>query len=120
MAQVSVATDLATVFNASDANANSGEYVAAPKGRTYLIFSVVGATWTGTIKAEGQVTPTGSFTSVANVALVNLTSGATVAGGTGAAADGLFSCEITGMRVRLAHARSAGSVTVVARVVHVE
>jgi hypothetical protein len=117
MAQLKTIGEITTIFAASAASENSGEFHGPAQGRAFLIFSVVGSGWTGSIKAEGQVSQSGAFASVANVGLTSLITLAAVAGGTGATADGLFQVEITGMRVRLAHARTAGSVTVVGRVV---
>ncbi len=76
------------------------------------VFHVSG-TWTGTLLAQGYVKESSRTSAdLTSLAIVNMTSGATVAGGTGTTANGIFWCDATGLDVTLSWTRSSGSIQI--------
>lgn len=103
------------ILVASATTENSGQMDGGDLPESGLIFSVVGATWTGTIKAAARIRgrgKAGDSTYPIYLPILNLSTGAVVAAGTGVSADGIYAIATNGMEVRLEHTRAAGSVTV--------
>jgi hypothetical protein len=84
------------------------------QGGTWVL--QVSGTWTGTIKAQGIIketadlaTPLTLGSNAVDLAIVNATSGATVAGGTGTTANGIFFVRADGLSLRFNYAAGTGS-----------
>jgi hypothetical protein len=85
--------------------------------RSVLVLDIRDAgSWTGSIKVRARAQGSGQLGAafVTYLALRNRTTDAIVAGGTGAAAAGIFEADITGLEVSLEHTRATGTVGVYA------
>lgn len=91
---------------------------------TRLIVDFRGTGFTGSLKFKGRVLGLGSVTGAdqtaagftANVSLINLNTGAVIAGDTGITVTGLYALDITGLEVLPVLTVSAGTVAVYATV----
>lgn len=102
---------------------NSPAIQGSADSATILVLSIrdESASWSGTIKvaARGHGEGTAGKTDfVDHIELKNRDTGAVVDGDTGAAAAGIFECNIAGLEVQIQHARTAGTVGVYPSIVY--
>lgn len=115
-----------TYLNASGADVAPADGVKTSGGEFgahSLVFEVRagGGGWTGAVKIAGRALGAGQSGATdypGYVALTNRTTGATIAGATGATAAGLYEADVSGLEVAVEHAWDAGTVTVIGRVVN--